>query len=97
MHPIAQWKRSFLDRRELNYPTGRPLYTYRVTTEEFNDLEAILHQGISTYLKIATLGDVVRQLDFFPALFVLYAAEWWRRRYDGTGFTWDPMLAPTEN
>lgn len=92
MHPITQWKREFLSRRNLEYATGRPLYTYRVTTDEFAELESILKDRLTTYLKIATLGDVARRLDFFPALFVLYAAEWWRRRYDGTGFSWDPIL-----
>lgn len=92
MHPITQWKREFLSRRNLEYATGRPLYTYRVTTDEFAELESILRDRLATYLKIATLGDVARRLDFFPALFVLYAAEWWRRRYDGTGFSWDPIL-----
>ena len=23
---------------------------------------------------------------------MLYAAEWWRQRYDGSGFAWDPIL-----
>lgn len=28
----------------------------------------------------------------FSALFVLYASEWWRRRYyDGSGFAWRPI------
>jgi len=40
-----------------------------------------------------TLGDVAKRADFFPALFVLYSAEWWRRRYDGTGFSWEPILS----
>ena len=92
VHPITQWKREFLSRRNLEYATGRPLYTYRVTTDEFAQLESVLKDRLATYLKIATLGDVARHMDFFPALFVLYAAEWWRRRYDGTGFSWDPIL-----
>lgn len=92
VHPITQWKRDFLARRDLDYATGRPLYTYRVTTDEFNDLECILRERLATYFKVANLGDIARRIDVFPALFVLYAAEWWRRRYDGTGFSWDPIL-----
>lgn len=92
MVSITQWKTQFMAQRELAYPTGRPLYTYRVTTEEFSELESILQERLKVYLKIATLADVARSVEFFPALFVLYSAEWWRRNYDGTGFTWDPIL-----
>jgi len=69
-----------------------PLYSYRTTTSEFEDLEATLKDRLKTYLVMATLGDVARQIPFFPALFVLYAAEWWRRRYDGSGFSWEPIV-----
>lgn len=92
MVSITQWKAQFMARRELEYPTGRPLYTYRVTTEEFSELESILQERMTVYLKLASLAEVARGLEFFPALFVLYSAEWWRRNYDGTGFTWDPIL-----
>jgi hypothetical protein len=47
---------------------------------------------MKVYLKLASLAEVARSLEFFPALFVLYSAEWWRRNYDGTGFSWDPIL-----
>lgn len=92
MVSITQWKAQFMARRELEYPTGRPLYTYRVTTEEFSELESILQERMKVYLKLASLAEVARSLEFFPALFVLYSAEWWRRNYDGTGFSWDPIL-----
>jgi len=92
MVSITQWKAQFLARRELDYPTGGPLYTYRVTTEEFSDLELILQERLKVYLKLATLAEVSRRIEYFPALFVLYSAEWWRRNYDGTGFSWDPIL-----
>jgi len=69
-----------------------PLYTYRTTTPEFEDLEETLKNRLKTYLQLATLGDVAKQIPFFPALFVLYAAEWWRRRYDGSGFSWEPIV-----
>ncbi len=81
-----------MQQRQLQCPTRRPLYTYRVTAEEYRDLETVLRECLSRHLKLFTLGDVANQLPFFPALFVLYAAEWWRRNYDGTGFSWDPIL-----
>lgn len=92
MVSITQWKAQLMARRDLEYPTGRPLYTYRVTTEEFTELESILQERMKVDLKLASLAEVARSLEFFPALFVLYSAEWWRRNYDGTGFSWDPIL-----
>lgn len=91
-HPITDWKHRFLERRGLQSSTGMPLYSYRTTTAEFEDLEATLKDRLKSYLAIATLGDVARQIPFFPALFVLYAAEWWRRCYDGSGFSWEPIV-----
>jgi hypothetical protein len=100
MHPIQQWQGNFLDRRRFEYPTGRPLYTYRVTDDEYRDLEAILRERLGVWLRTLTLGDVAHNMACFPPLFVLYAAEWWRRNYDGTGFTWGPIVraigVPTE-
>lgn len=92
MAPIWQWQGSFLQHRGLDHPTGRPLYTYRVTGEEFSDLETTLRQSLATWLRHLTLGDVARQVACFPPLFVLYASEWWRRNYDGTGFAWEPIV-----
>lgn len=92
MVSITKWKAQFMARRELEYPTGRPLYTYRVTMEEFSELESILQERLKVYLKLASLAEVAQRLEFFPALFVLYSAEWWRRNYDGTGFSWDPIM-----
>ena len=93
MHPIQKWQGNFLRRRGFDYPTGRPLYTYRTTSEEFSDLETMLRDCLGTWLKTVTLGDVARNVACFPPLFVLYAAEWWRRNYDGTGFAWEPIVS----
>jgi len=60
-HPIIDWKQRFLDRKGLRSATGMPLYTYRTTTPEFEDLEATLKDRLKTYLAIATLGDVSKQ------------------------------------
>jgi len=92
VHPIQQWQGNFLARRGFEYPTGRPLYTYRVTDEEYRHLEAILRERLGVWLTTITLGDVAHNMACFPPLFVLYAAEWWRRNYAGTGFTWEPIV-----
>ncbi len=89
---MTEWKRQFLNRRELSTPSGMPLYTYRVTPYEFEDLESLLRGRLAEWLKRGTLGDIAQQIPAFPALFVLYAAEWWRRRYDGSQWSWEPIL-----
>ena len=92
VHPIQQWKSSFLKQRGFDESTGRPLYTYRVTSEEFSDLETTMRESLRLWLTVGTLGNIVRRFACFPPLFVLYAAEWWRRNYDGTGFAWEPIV-----
>lgn len=80
-----------LSRRELNSPDGRQLYKYRITNEEFAELERILRQYVTlgqSYLRLSGLA----KRPMFSGLFVLYGAEWWRRRYDGSGFTWEGIL-----
>jgi len=64
-------------------PDGRRLYGYRLDDGEFRDLEQTLKQLVSE-------GQSCRGES--AALFVLYAAEWWRRHYDGGTWRWDPIL-----
>lgn len=89
---LLQWRTKFLQRRGLEWPTGMPLYSYRVSKEEFTELESLLTERLGAYLKLYSLGDIARLVTCFPPLFVLYAAEWWRRRYDGTGWSWEPIV-----
>ena len=80
---IERFKISLLQRHDLPSPDGRALYEYRLTEEEFHKLEEVLRRF---------QPDQVLQRTGFSALFVLYASEWWRRRYDGSGFSWQPIL-----
>ena len=80
---IERFKISLLQRHDLRSPDGRNLYEYRFTAEEFHKLEEVLR---------SFQPDQVLQRTGFSALFVLYASEWWRRRYDGSGFSWEPIL-----
>lgn len=92
VYPIFEWKSRFLEGRGLQYPTGMPLYSYRMTNEEFRELEELLKERVSTYLRLQGIGDIARYVTSFPALFVLFAAEWWRRRYDGSRWSWEPIM-----
>lgn len=76
-----EWLNSFLDRRQLEAPDGRPLYAYRCTQREFQDLASGLASGRERPL---TEWDV--------RAFVLFASEWWQRHYDGGRWAWVPLL-----
>lgn len=68
---------------ELPVPTGEPLYRYRLGDEAFVQLEKQVSR--------AARGDLLEQ-GTAPALFVLWAAEWFRRCYRGQGHEWDTLL-----
>lgn len=88
---FADWKRKLLANHNLERPDRRALYQYRVTEAEFIELENLLRKWLGKLLINFDLGQITR-LTGFSALFVLYAAEWWRRRFDGTQWSWDPIL-----
>lgn len=92
MGHISTFRAKVLDSRDLKQPTGLPLYTYRITTAEFAELEIGLVEFLSEKLQYYRLGDILKACAWFPSLFVLYAAEWWRREYDGSGWSWDPIM-----
>jgi len=86
------WKELFLETRGLDQPDGRQLFQYRVSDNEFGLLEDFLRSKIAALL--ANNGfQYVSTRPGFPDLFVMYGAEWWRRRYDGRGFSWEPILS----
>ena len=66
------------------HPDGRALYAYRCTGQEFETLTESLKQSAPLS---GLAGDAVVRA------FVLYAAEWWQRRYDGRHWAWEPLLA----
>ncbi|MDP2787821.1 MAG: STY4851/ECs_5259 family protein [Pseudomonadota bacterium] len=90
--PFHDWKRDLLQRRGLTQPKGHPLYHYRLSEEEFSGLEQLLRTWLVKVSARVELDVVAARLSGFPALFVLFAAEWWRRRYDGPHWSWGPIL-----
>ena len=77
------WLCKFLAARELERPDGRPLYAYRCGNQEFESLTEALSARSPYYdSSEATIRT-----------FVLYASEWWQRRYDGRHWAWEPLLA----
>lgn len=89
---ISAFQARFLQTRGLTRPSGEPLYSYRMTKGEFAELESGIKDFLSHALQYSRLAEIVREKYWLPGLFVIYSAEWWRREYDGSGWTWDPIL-----
>ena len=79
----SNWLEDFLNRRDLRGPDARALYAYRCSQEEFESLGS---QLASTPSYVRLTGDAPVRA------FVLYASEWWQRRYDGGTWAWEPLL-----
>ncbi|WGE64650.1 STY4851/ECs_5259 family protein [Actinobacillus equuli] len=76
---ISLWLNRFLSSRGHHLPTGKPLFTYRMTENEFFQLQTLLSKTRS--LKYyQDLG--------WAAAFCLYCSEWYRREYHN-GWTWN--------
>ena len=86
------WLDDLLKTRGLDRPDGRSLHAYRVKDEEFE----LLCQGLADWTSIESGSharlSILKDRYWFPPLFVLFAAEWWRRYYDGSGFSWEPIV-----
>jgi len=87
---LLDWKHQFFSEKNISAPDGRPLYAYRLNEAQFDSLETVLREQIQQYSSLSTLSQ--SSLSFSP-LFVLYAAEWWRRRNDGSRWSWEPILS----
>ncbi len=84
---LDKWLSTFLSQRGLQRPDGRPLYAYITNEEEYRRIEA--------QLKLVALlrgHNIFRSNRKFDALFVLFAAEWWRREYRGGPWAWAPIF-----
>jgi len=81
----SEWMISILDRYDLHKPDGRPLYQYRITDNEFNELAKTLR--LSAFMGI----QHIRKMFLWDAAFVIYGAEWWRRHYTGD-WGWDGIF-----
>lgn len=78
----ATLRRTLAARNAVRLDSRNPLYTYRCSDEDFAALEQLLRHCSS----LEALGDEE------AACFCLYVAEWWRRRYTGGPWAWEPIL-----
>jgi len=88
---LINWKRTFLQKRGLDRPSGEDLYTYKMTSEEFNCLEKYLGNWVKEVTIFRSASNLIGQV-LFDQLFVLYASEWWKRKFSGGHWTWDQIL-----
>ncbi|WP_439641470.1 STY4851/ECs_5259 family protein [Nevskia sp.] len=89
---LTAWYLAFFAIRGLDRPTGKHLFAYRASEEEFLELERVLKVQITGGLKHLPFDFLAEHTINFAALFVFYAAEWWKRRYDGSRWSWDPIV-----
>lgn len=82
------WLVEMLGKRGLSSPDGRMLFKYRLTPEEYVSAREVLHAAwLASSNSAQFLGARTT-----CALFVLYAAEWWRRDYAGGPWRWTPIV-----
>ena len=84
----AIWLTRFLQKRDLERPdSATPLYAYRCSDAEFNELADVLRSGtrppVGYYERVTRVG---------AALFCLYSAEWWRRTHERGPWKWAGIL-----
>lgn len=86
------WLQGFLTahQRNLGFPDGRPLYAYQLQQIEFEFLRSLLTTSLSV---VAGKNHWASGTD---RLFVLYAGEWFRRRYEGGVWKWEDLTASLE-
>lgn len=85
---MQSWLHEMLQQRNCPQPDRRWLYAYRLDLDEYRSLKAVLCDA----LQGAQVAVLVKRNRMFSALFVLYAAEWWRREYSGGAWRWSPIL-----
>ena len=84
---LRKWTSQLLARRGLEHPDGRMLYQYRLATSEFDELKEALRQTCAG----RQLAGIAESNLTFPAAFVVFGAEWWKREYSGGVWSW-PLI-----
>jgi hypothetical protein len=88
MGSINDWLNGFLKahNRNLERPDGRALYAYQLQEIEFEFLSSFLSTSIKTVIGRHEWPSGTERL------LVLYAAEWFRRRYEGGMWKWEDIF-----
>lgn len=88
MHRHPPLVQRLFQRHGLDAPDGRALHAYRLDEDSFAELKDWLRGQAA-----ACQNDLSLLSPRDCGLFVLYAAEWWRRKYDGGHWRWNPIFA----
>lgn len=86
---FQDWFRRFLNKRGLSQPNGQMLFQYRVSGPEY----LMLRNLFNTHFRMLRGRPYRFGSTAECALFVLYAAEWWRREYAGGAWRWTSIFA----
>ena len=87
--PIRSWIASTLAKNGLERPDGRWLFAYNQSRADFDQLAQLLK-----YLRAESGGfsQLILRKKAFSALFVFYAAGWWKNSYSGGAWDWSPIV-----
>lgn len=83
-----EWLHLFLQRRCLDMPDGRRLFSYKLDDAEYSELVALLRVWASDAV-MSTPGQSPRGL---AEVFVLFGAMWWQRDYHGGHWRWKDVI-----
>lgn len=89
MNILSEWHKSYYEKREVDLSS---LYSLKTNEAEFYELTDVLKAFVSEQRKWFSVGDIIDRHPIFNKLFVLYAAEWWKRKYEGGHWTWKHIL-----
>ena len=83
-----EWLNKFfsIGNREID---GRPLYKYRLTSAEYENLRQVL---AGRCLGPDSLDDLLSDFGF-RMLFVFFATEWYKREYSGGTWRWEDIFS----
>lgn len=76
---------AILSARKLSRPDERPLYRYRLSITEWERLRRYLTELTRT-------RGIEQANDRDAGAFAIYAAEWFRREFEGGSYRWDELL-----
>ncbi len=88
-HNLQKWYSSFLQKRNIDAPTGAHLYSYHFTKQEFDDLTVELGSFRKYHGAIRRTNLTLSEL----ICILMYAAQWWHRKYSGGAWSWDDVFA----
>lgn len=81
---VSLWLKNFLSSRSIEKDSGRPLYQYHTTKEEYLSLRQTLYSSFRFEVKNTFTKE-------WCGAFVLYCSEWFRREYSGD-WRWQPIF-----